>query len=204
MIATLTVFPEANRPAAEPDFLEMLPDIRRAANYAFRHLRHAVREDLMAEVVANAFVAFRRLVARGKAALAYPTVLAKFAVRQVREGRRIGSKRNVLDVMSSYDQQRNGFVVQQFPEATKRIPWEELVVDNRHATPAELASFKIDFADWLKRLKRSKRQVALRLVAGDTTSEVAGRFKLSPGRVSQVRKELHRDWSEFQTVPMTA
>jgi hypothetical protein len=33
-----------------------------------------------------AFAAFRRLVARGKEALAYPTVLAKFAIRQVCDG----------------------------------------------------------------------------------------------------------------------
>src|SRR4051812_24107591 len=187
MIATLTVCSEANR-TAEPNFLDMLPTIHRAANYAFRHLRRAVREDLLAEVVANAFTAFRRLVARGKAALAYPTVLAKFAVKQVREGRRVGSKRNVLDVMSSYSQRRKGFFVQQFPEATKHSKWQEFVVEDRRASPAEIASFKIDFAAWLKRLRLSKRQVALRLVAGDSTSEVAGRFRLSPGRVSQLRK----------------
>src|SRR4051794_24152828 len=100
MIAALIGCPEANRLAFVPDFLEMLPTIRHVASYAFRRLRHAVREDLMAEVVANALAAFRRLVARGKAALAYPTVLAKFAIRQVREGRRVGSKLNALDVLS--------------------------------------------------------------------------------------------------------
>ena len=201
MVATLTVCPDANRSATEPDFLEMLPTIRRAATFAFRHLRRAVREDLLAEVVANAFAAFRRLVARGKAALAYPTVLAKFAIRQVREGRRVGAKRNALDVLSPYAQRRKGFSVQPLAEATKRSEWQELVVEDRHASPAELASFKIDFADWLKRLKRSKCNVALRLIAGDTTSEVAERFRLSPARVSQLRKELHRDWDEFQAVP---
>ena len=54
MIATMTICPEASRPVSEPDFLDMLPTIRRVASYAFRNLRRAVREDLMAEVVANA------------------------------------------------------------------------------------------------------------------------------------------------------
>lgn len=204
MIATLTVCLESNRPAAEPDFLDMLPSIRRVASYAFRHLRSAVREDLVAEVIANAFAAFRRLVARGKAALAYPTALAKFAIRQVREGRRVGSKRNVLDVLSSYAQRRKGFSVQPLSEVTNRSEWQELVVEDRHASPAEVASLKIDFADWLKRLKRSKCKVALRLIAGDTTNEVAERFRLSPARISQLRKELQRDWNEFQAVPAVA
>jgi hypothetical protein len=203
MIATLPVCSEANR-TAEPDFLEMLPTIRRAATYAFRHLRRAMREDLVAEVIANSFAAFRRLIARGKAALAYPTVLAKFAIKQVREGRRVGAKLNILDARSPYAQRRKGFSVEQLPATTKHSRWQELVVEDRHASPAEVASFKIDFAAWLKRLKRAKRQIVLRLVAGDTTSEVAGRFKLSLGRVSQLRKELHRDWSEFQMLPMTA
>jgi hypothetical protein len=204
MIATLTLCPQANRSTAELDFLEMLPTIRKTASYAFRRLRRAVREDLMAEVVANAYAAFQRLVARGKAALAYPTVLAKFAIKQVREGRPVGSKRNVLDVMSSYGQRRKGFVVEQFTGTAMSSKWQELVVEDRHASPAEVAGFKIDFAAWLKRLRRSKRQVALRLVAGDTTSEVAGRFRLSPGRVSQLRKELYQDWNEFQAVPVVA
>jgi hypothetical protein len=204
MIATLTVCPETNRAAAELDFLEMLPSIRRVATYAFRHLRSAVREDLVAEVIANAFAAFRRLVARGKAALVYPTVLAKFAIRQVREGRRIGAKRNVLDVLSPYAQRRKGFSVQPFSDVTKRSEWQELVVEDRRASPAEVAGFKIDFAAWLKRLKRLKQQVALRLVAGDTTSEVAGQLRLTPARVSQLRKELHRDWNEFQAVSAVA
>ncbi len=201
MIAKLTVCPEANHPAAEPDFLEMLPAIRRAASYAFRHLRRAVRDDLMAEVIANAFAAFRRLVEQGKAALAYPTVLAKFAIRQVRDGCRVGQERNVLDVMSAYGQRRKGFSVLPFGDASKRNEWQEMVVEDRCASPAAVAGFRIDFADWLKRLKRSKRQVALQLAAGDTTSEVAGLFRMSPSRVSQLRNELQQDWDKFQAVP---
>jgi len=204
MIATLTVCSEAKRSTDEPSFLEMLPTIRRMANYAFRHSRSAVKEDLIAEVIANAFAAFRRLVARGKAALAYPSVLAKFAIKQIREGRRVGSRRNSQDVLSGYAQHRKGFSVLPLPEASEHSEWHEIVVEDRHASPAEIAGFKIDFADWLRRLNRSKRHVALRLVAGDTTTEVAGHFRLSLARVSQLRRELHQDWDDFQAMPAVA
>jgi hypothetical protein len=197
MIVTIPVCSEVSLAANEPNFLEMLPTIRRVASYAFRHLRRAVREDLTADVVANAFAAFRRLVARGKAALAYPTVLAKFAIRQVRAGRRVGAKLNVGDVLSPYAQRRKGFTVRSFREAGERSEWQEQVVEVRRASPAEVAGFKIDFAEWLKQLTRSKRQVALRLVAGDTTGEAARRFRLTPARVSQLRKELRQNWGEF-------
>jgi len=203
MLATLTVGPD-NFSAAEPDFVEMLPTIRRVASYAFRHLRRAHREDLLAEVVASAYAAFRRLVERGRAALAYPTVLARFAIRQVRDGRRVGSKRNVLDVMSPYGQRRKGFSVRSLGEGTKCSAWEEQVAEDRRASPADIASFRIDFTAWLKRLKRAKRQVALRLAAGDTTSEVAGHFRLSASRISQLRAELQQDWDLFQAMPATA
>jgi hypothetical protein len=203
MTATLTVGAE-NLSNAQPDFVEMLPTIQQVARFAFRHLRRDVREERLAEVIARAYEMFQRLVERGKAALAYASVLARYAIRQVRDGRRVGSKRNVLDVLSSYSQRRKGFSVQPLGEATKRSAWEELVANDRHASPAEIASFKIDFTEWLKRLKRSKRQVALRLAAGDTTSEVAGHFRLSSSRVSQLRKELQQDWDLFQAIPAEA
>src|SRR5260221_14393113 len=194
MIDTLPVPQEVERQAAEQRFLEMLPCVRRVARYAFRREQPDALEDFVAEVIANVYCAFRRLVARGQADLAFPSALAWFAVRQVREGRRVGSKRNIQDLTSSYGQCRKGFSVQSLPEAIERSEWQELVVEDRRASPAEVATFKIDFADWLRRLKRSKRRVALRLVAGDTTNEVAGHFRVSPSRVSQMRKELHRDW----------
>ena len=73
-------------------FESMLPAIQRQAKHAFRSVHRELREDLVAEVVANAFVAFRRLVERDKADLAYPSVLARFAIKQVRVGRRVGMR----------------------------------------------------------------------------------------------------------------
>ena len=176
----------------------MLPRIRRIARYAFRHSHPAKREDFVAEVVANVYCAFHRLVTRGQADLAYPTILGWFAVRQVREGRLVGSHLNVRDVMSPYGQRRKGFSVQPLPEASENDDWQELVVEDRHASPAEVATFKIDFADWLKQLKRSKRQLAVRLAIGETTGDAALRFRLTSSRISQLRKELHQNWDEFQ------
>jgi len=198
MIATLPVCPEANRQVTEPDFLEMLPTIRRVASYAFRHLRRSVREDLLAEVVANAFAAFRRLIDRGRAALIFPTVLARYAIKQVREGRRLGSRTNIRDVLSPCAKQQERLVVEPLCQQQEGGRWEELAVEDRGASPADVASFKIDFAEWLKRLKRSKRKLAVRLAIGETTSDAALRFRLTRSRISQLRKELHQNWDEFQ------
>lgn len=73
-------------------FLAMLPAITRHARVAFRNRRGDERDDLIQEVVANAAVAFMRLVQLGKADLAYPSVLARYGVAQVLEGRRVGNR----------------------------------------------------------------------------------------------------------------
>src|SRR5204863_9615477 len=78
---------------AEVEFESILPGIQRCATNAFRRIRPSLREDLIAEAIANAYVAFARLVERGLTSLIYPTALAKFAVGQVRDGRRIGCRR---------------------------------------------------------------------------------------------------------------
>ena len=81
-------------------FLAMLPQIRRQALVAFRDRGAEARQELAAEVVANAFCAYTRLVRRGKHDLAYPTPLAHFAIAQVRDGRRVGGRQKATDILS--------------------------------------------------------------------------------------------------------
>ena len=66
--------PVRRRPiaAAWNAFLTMFPVIARHARIAFRNRRGDDRDDLIQEVIANAAVAFLRLVELGKAELAYP------------------------------------------------------------------------------------------------------------------------------------
>ncbi|MEK6233966.1 MAG: hypothetical protein N2C14_04580, partial [Planctomycetales bacterium] len=72
-------------------FLDMLPAIQRIASYAFRDFDEEAQEDLTAEVVANCLVSFTRLVEQGREHLAYPSPLAWYSIRQVREGRKVGT-----------------------------------------------------------------------------------------------------------------
>src|SRR5262245_27689763 len=81
-------------------FLALLPKIQRSARLAFRGLPFDERDELIAEVVANAYCAFANLVRQDREHLAYPTPLASYAIRQVRQGRRVGSRLNIRDVMS--------------------------------------------------------------------------------------------------------
>ena len=63
--------------------------------------------------------------------------------------------------------------------------------------PAEVAGFWIDYEAWLASLNRRKRKLAELLATGETTRNAAKRFRVSDGRISQIRKELRLNWERF-------
>ena len=192
-----------SRPKTSSDchdqFLPLLPHIQEQASFAFRTQPPELREELIAEVVANAYVAFKRLVDRGLSHLAYATPLAKFAITKAKAGYRVGTKLNVRDISSPYAQQRKGFTVGRLDRFDARKgEWREVVVEDRKAGPADTAAARLDIADWLAGLPKQKRRVAETLARGETTKAAARKFRLSPGRISQMRRELERGWQGFQ------
>ncbi|HUE17608.1 MAG TPA: hypothetical protein VMR25_25870 [Planctomycetaceae bacterium] len=187
-----------DQPAWHAGFLKLLPAIRRHACVCFRHLPAAAREDAIAEVLADAVLAYARLESLGKTDLAYPTVLARYAIGRYREGRRVGSQSNGNDVMSGRCLRRNGVVVQSLHRRDHRTgTWREILVEDRHSTPAQIAATRLDFADWLKTLSQRDRRLAEALALGETTRRVARMFRISAARVSQLRRELCANWRRF-------
>lgn len=182
----------------QDQFVEMLPKIRRQARLAFRRLRTEQQEEMVQEVVANAFCAFVRLVHRGKVDIAYPTPLAKYAIGQVLEGRKIGAQHNIRDVMSPQARRARRIVVERldnFDEAQGQ--WRAALIEDRRSTPAEIAAARIDVAAWLRSLPARNRRIAKTLAMGETTCDVAQQFHVSPARISQLRKLFQSSWETF-------
>ena len=175
-------------------FLAMLPAIRRQLKIAFRNLDPEARAEAVQEGVCNAMLAYLRLHERGEVEKAYPTPLAQYAARQIRDGRKVGGKLNVKDVSSSYSQRLKYVILERLDRWDKEEGWMEVVVEDRNATPADVARLRLDFTAWLKTLPRRDRKVALDLARGNRTSDVARKYELSDGRISQLRKELHLSW----------
>ena len=179
-------------------FLAILPRIVNHARVAFRHLKGEARQDAIQEVVANSLVAFVALVRRGKMSLAYPTPLAKFAVAQYADGRRVGNSMNVRDVSSEYAKKAKGIRLERLDHYDNvEECWNEVLIEDKTTTPAELAATRIDFRAWLNQLSCRDRKIARFLSLGNRTQDAAHKFGLSEGRVSQLRRELAGNWKAF-------
>jgi len=190
--------PSPATPAWHAAFLVMLPAIARHARIAFRSRKGDERDDLIQEVIANAAVAYLRLYQQGRVALAYPTVLARYGVAQVIDGRRVGNRLRIGDVLSAYSQRKKGVVVERLDKFDDDDgAWQEIVVEDKTATPADIARVRIDFDGWLASLSRHNRRIAETLAVGNRTGDVARKFNLSEGRVSQLRTELAESWRTF-------
>jgi hypothetical protein len=180
-------------------FLAMLPSIRRRAHITFRAAHPELREELVQEVVASSFAAYARLVELGKEELAFPGPLARFAIGQVRAGRQLGNPLRNREVMSEYAQLHKGFQVERLEYFDEdENCWQEIVVEDKRATPADIAACRIDFANWLRLLPTLRRKIALALASGETTSATATKFGVTPARISQLRQWLRNSWEAFQ------
>jgi hypothetical protein len=169
-------------------FAAMLPAIERQARRSLACIPRRDREEALQAIIAYAAVAYARLVQRGKAHLGYPTPLANFGLKQFQAGRNVGGRMNCRDVGSKRCRRAS---------VERLDDWKDVLVETRRSTPAEIASLRIDFGDWLQTLSPRDRRAAKALVRGEQTSGVAKLFRLTAGRVSQLRRELYWSWQEF-------
>ena len=135
----------------------------------------------------------------GREHIASATPLARFAVAQVRQGRRVGGRLNSVDVSSEYCRAKKGVLLLSLDSPDQASgSCRELLVEDQRSTPADVAAARIDIDQWLTTLPGRRRRLAELLATGETTSDAAVAFSISRGRVSQLRRELRRAWLTFQ------
>ena len=202
-----------NEPAAPPPvapsprhlqarFLSILAKIQTHARIFFRHVRcRCKRDDFIAETIALAWKWFRRLAEKGKDAREFASVLASFAARAVRCGRRVTGQLKPKDVLN----------------------------ERRPAAPRLLASGKLPDFSTLGDQPAGRGPDRQHPLAGTRAGDVPPRLPcvaphphrprppdhqrhgngpanprfveevrhFSPGRISQLRREFHDDWQRF-------
>jgi hypothetical protein len=182
----------------------VLPKVLSHGRVYFRHLKSAERqEEYIAEMVALAWKWHLRLAERGKDAAQFPTAIATFAARAVRSGRRLTGMDRAKDVLSPLARQRQGFAVGKLPDCSTLdgSPLDEALHDNTRTPPDEQCAFRIDFPAWRATHAERDRRVLDDLMLGERTLDVAGKYGLSPGRVSQLRREFLLGWRRYVSEP---
>ena len=72
--------------------------------------------------------------------------------------------------------------------------YEERLQDNHVTPPPDAAAFRIDFPRFLGTLSERDRDLAMYLSLGHSAKKAAERFGLSPGRITQIRQRLCKEW----------
>src|SRR5262249_51216812 len=102
------------------------------------------------------------------------------------------------DVLSPVARQRGGFTVMSLPTSVNGSVFSEALKDNTISPVPEQAAFRLDWPAWLTTRSERDRRIVGALMFGERTLDVARHFGISPGRVSQLRREFRADWRHFR------
>jgi hypothetical protein len=180
---------------------DILPRVEAHGHIRFRHVRcHQRKEELVAEMTALCWKWFLRLVRRGKDVLQFVSALVTYAARAVNSGRRVCGMDRAKDVLSPRAQQMHGFTVSKLPDFStlSGSPVAEALMENTDTPVPEQVSFRVDFPQWRRARCHRDRAMIDRMMLGERTLDLSKKFGVSPGRVSQLRREFHDDWQRFR------
>lgn len=184
---------EESQTTWQAQFVAMLPEIERRLQRAFRQLDPESREDAIAESVIHSLLSYVRLVDQCRADSISPSNLAWYAALAVKRGRPACSHMNGKEPLSRYAQVGNGIQFEQ-----RHGNWMDLLVEDTRASVPDQVAAKLDVGAWFATLPRRMKQIARDLAYGSSTSEVAEKHGVTPGRISQLRRTLEASWTAFQ------
>jgi|SRR3954468_24847334 hypothetical protein len=183
----------------QESFLNLLPIIQRSLRYQFRFLRTYAREEAMQNALAISAIAYARLYAQGRAHVANAYSLARYSGRQHRSGRIAGGHLNAKDAVSRCAAVSRGLKVMRLHGLDpQNCSWIDAILEDKRASIPDVVATKLDMRAWLRTLPIRTRRIARDLAQGCCTAEAAQKHSLSPGRISQLRRELEHSWSSFQ------
>lgn len=166
----------------------------------------ASRDDLLAEAVGLAWIWSLRLARRGRDPSRFPISIARYAARAARAGRRVVGSESARDVLSSVARRRHGVrvgpLVPRSEPATGRFrfvsfDFDDALRENAVTPVPRQVEFRLDWPAFVSTLTRRNRTLVGYLACGYSTGETAARFRISAGRVSQLRREWHAQWIAF-------
>lgn len=126
-------------------------------------------------------------------------MLATFAAKAVRSGRRVCGQLKAKDVLSERAQERHGFCVGKLPDCStlNTNPLAEAQADTPDTDPSELAQATLDFSAWRRTRSRRDKKLLHDMMLGERTQVLARKYRLSQSRVSQLRSDFRTDYTRY-------
>jgi hypothetical protein len=162
----------------------------------FPHLTVRGDPEALTEAVQNtlalAFENVSRCAAKGKIPdedmlLRYTKQSLWWAVRHTCAGRSITRKPNA--------EKKFGDVYEQMARHNTGLDLRAYI--GRETPVPEAVCFRVDFPAFFTTLTGRQRDMAMDLISGAATSEVAAKFGVTPGAISQFRTRFHLLWRRF-------
>jgi DNA-binding NarL/FixJ family response regulator len=156
----------------------VLPVVQRYA--AMHFANHPDRDGATVDAISEAWLG---LQAKPDAS---PQAIAWYAVRRVKVGRQFAESARSITGPNPRRRQK-----------PVREPLDVWDVFREGYNPAKIVAIRVDFREWFRNLSKRKQRIVRALAEGDTTTEVAERFGLSLGRISQIRAECSESFRHY-------
>jgi hypothetical protein len=181
-------------------YLAVLPRIVRHARCYFRWVKcFHTKEDKVQEVSSHCWKWVRLLHKARKKWWQFVSRLADYACRAVRSGRKVAGSIRISDIMNEINQSRKGYYISKLPDFSTEStnPLVEALTDNTVSPVPDQVAFRLDFPAWRSSYDDRRQRIIDALAVGHRTKDVAEKFQMSQGRVSQLRREFMADWDRW-------
>lgn len=180
-------------------FISLLPKIEQRLAHVYWHFDPDRRDEAIQSATVFCLLSYMRLHERGCVRSVTASTLVWYAVLQVKCGRPAVGRANSKELLSPYAQRRRRITVTGLQAYDRNQEhWIDDLAADKRASVADQVAVKLDFRAWLATLSHRTRRIAADLAMGFTTSETARKYRLSRGRISQIRRSLENSWREFQ------
>ena len=173
-------------------FVSRLDEINRFAGAHFRHLDPDAREEAVQNSVVLAYRYWLRLAERGKTEDCFKSAVW-WAIVHTSQGRRGGGccKGKAKCVLDYGRRRLAGVTLQDGVDFNLYV--------SQQATVPDIVQFRVDTAAFWATLPERDRGIAHDLALGLGTTEVARRWGVTPGAISQFRTRFHHKYDAFHT-----
>jgi hypothetical protein len=180
-----------------PTFDSLYPKILAQFRYyarRFSRCKTLDRDDVIQDLMGIALEMYTSQVRRGREV--YYTPLVRYAIKRFRDGRRFTGQ-NTTDILSENTQMKGRSKVRLFSEYESKPGSWGFEHYNRQPGVAEGVQSKIDYEDWVAQQAERDQQIITDLSMGETTNNVAKKYRVSAGLISQYRKRYRKSWDDF-------